>query len=159
MDRTFDAPDLDDCPRNSPRAAGRIVALALLANGTVKPSEWAALHRQDAAQRLGLSEQAWRDLLADVALYLPDAERPGAPGIDQRLILRWLAAVDELPLQRLVLALCAATVSADGDVDHNEARLLRGALAQWVVPPEDQAQVEPLLYGLDFQVLPRRLHG
>lgn len=42
-------------PRNSPQAAARIVALAMLADGHVCRSEIEALERCDAAARLGLS--------------------------------------------------------------------------------------------------------
>ena len=34
--------------------------------------------------------------------------------------------------------------------------MLRSALQQWVLPMDEQARMEPMLYGLDFQVMPRK---
>lgn len=51
--------------------------------------------------------------------------------------------------------LCAQVIEADGEVHPGESMLLRAALERWVLPMEDQECVEPLVYGLDFQVVPR----
>jgi len=55
-----------------------------------------------------------------------------------------------------VLQLCAAIAGADGFVEPGESAVLRGALANWLLSMDEQSWVEPLLYGLDFQVVPRR---
>ena len=50
-------------PANSPEAAARIVALALVADGHVGLIEIDTLQRQDIACRLGLSAEAFREVL------------------------------------------------------------------------------------------------
>ncbi|NML18328.1 TerB family tellurite resistance protein [Azohydromonas caseinilytica] len=144
-------------PLNSPQAAGRLVALALIANGEIKAKEWAALSALRACEQLGLSDEHWHDLLDELChdlLASPDAA--GDCLVDAPLLACWLAEVDDPALQHRVMRLCAAVIGADGHVDPGESVVLRGMLAQWVLPQEEQAGVEPLLYGLDFQVQPRR---
>lgn len=81
------------------------------------------------------------------------ATAPAGP--DVRLIERWLDDIDDVILQRLVLRLCAAVANADGQIEHGESVVLRTAFDRWGLRPEEQALLEPLLYGLDFQVTER----
>lgn len=48
------------CPRNSPEAAARIVALLLIADGNVCSPEIEALETPDAARKLGIESRALR---------------------------------------------------------------------------------------------------
>ncbi|WP_157265573.1 TerB family tellurite resistance protein [Azohydromonas aeria] len=143
---------------NSPQAAARLVALALIANGEIKTKEWAALHSLQAHERLGLSDEAWHDVLDTLCMDLLEAVKvAGDCLVDGPTLTRCLAEVDDPALQREVMRLCTAVIEADGHVDPGESLVLAEMLAHWALPAHEQAGVEPLLYGLDFQVQPRRV--
>jgi uncharacterized membrane protein YebE (DUF533 family) len=143
-------------PRNSPHAAARIVALALISNREVKPSEVAVLAAMQAHEQLGLTQQAWHDVVHELCTdLLASATQSTDCIIDSRMIERLLADVDDVTLQRRVLRLCTAAVNADGQIDAGESIVLMAAIDQWGLDPAEQELLEPLLYGLDFQVVPR----
>jgi uncharacterized tellurite resistance protein B-like protein len=144
-------------PRNSPHAAGRIVALALIANGEVKPAEWAELESKQVHEQLGLSREQWHDVIGDLYIDLVGSATPLADCmVDTRMIELLLDDVDDLALRLRVLRLCTAVINADRQVDEGESAVLRAAVDRWELYPEELELVEPLLYGLDFQVVPRR---
>ena len=143
-------------PRNSPHAAARIVALALISNGEVKPSEVAVLEAMQVHNQLGLTHQEWHDVVHELcADLLASATQSAHCLIDSRMIEWLLADVDDVTLQRRVLRLCTAAVNADGQIDAGESIVLMAAIDQWGLHPDEQELLEPLLYGLDFQVVPR----
>ena len=144
-------------PRNSPRAAGRILAIALLANGDIKAVEWKCLTKANAFERLGLQSPHWQtvldDLCQDLIASADEAEvcRVGGP-----TLATWLDEIDDAGLQALLVELCVQVIEADGEIHPSESLVLRTALEQWALPAADLARLEPLVYGLDFQVMPRR---
>jgi hypothetical protein len=143
-------------PRNSPQAAGRILATALLANGDIKDVEWQRLADTKAFERLGLHGLQWHVVLDELCQDLMTGVRPGRDClIDGPTLAAWLEEIDDVPLQALLIKLCAQVIEADGEVQPGESVVLRAALERWVLPMEDQECVEPLVYGLDFQVVPR----
>lgn len=143
-------------PRNSPHAAARIVALALISKGEVKPSEVAVLEAMQAHEQLGLTQQEWHDVVHELcADLLASATQSTDCLIDSRMIERLLADVDDVTLQRLVLRLCTATINADGQIDDGESFVMLAAIDHWGLDPDEHELLEPLLYGLDFQVRPR----
>jgi hypothetical protein len=143
-------------PRNSPQAAGRILAIALLANGDIKDVEWQRLADIKAFERLDLHGLQWHVVLDELCEDLMSGIRPGRDClIDGPTLAAWLDEIDDARLQALVIQLCAQVIEADGEVQPGESLVLRSALERWVLPMEDQACVEPLLYGLDFQVVSR----
>ncbi|NUZ04617.1 TerB family tellurite resistance protein [Piscinibacter koreensis] len=143
-------------PRNSPPAAARIVAAALLANGDIKAVEWRRLTQLDAVARLGLQGLQWDAVLDDLCEDLMNGKTDtGDALIEHATLAAWLGEVDDTALQTLVLELCVGVIEADGDVHPRESLVLRTALDHWVLAPVDQARVELLVYGLDFQVVPR----
>ena len=126
-------------PRNSPRAAARIVALTLLADGRLDDTEMSALEELRVHERLGLRRyelhavmnQVCADLLDD-ARAVHDSECRITPALIELL----LADIDAPAMQRQVLALCAAAAGADGRVDEAESIVLGAAIEQWgIVPP------------------------
>lgn len=143
--------------RNSPQAAGRIVALALVANGEINACEWDALRELRAHERLGLDAAQWHDLLDELCSDLIAASRPGQDCVVGAIVLEaWLDQVDDPKLHTLVVELAAAIIQADGHVHPGESAVLRAALARWALSMDDRCRIEPLIYGLDFQVLRRR---
>lgn len=143
-------------PRNSPHAAARIVALALISHGEVKSPEVAVLEAMQAHQQLGLTQQEWHDVVQELCADLPASATQGTHWlIDHRMIEQLLGDVDDVALRRLVWHLCTAAVNADGQIDGDESIVILTAIDQWGLDPDVQDLVEPLLYGLDFQVAPR----
>lgn len=141
---------------NSPQAAARLVALALMANGEIKAQELAALDALQARERLGLSDAAWHDVLDALCVDLLEGMRMAGDGlVDGRMLARCLAEVDDPALQCEVMRLCTAVVKADGHVDLRESLVLAEMLAHWALPADEQAGVKALLHGLDFRLQPR----
>jgi hypothetical protein len=121
-------------PLNSPEAAGRIVALAMLADGDLSKSELDVLDRLDATRQLGLPiagmhavvQEFCDDLLTDAQTSWADACR-----IDARTLAGMMAEVDDPELRARVLQLCAAVVEADEQVHDGEAMVLVAAVEHW----------------------------
>lgn len=149
-------PQLRHYPRNSAEAAARIVALALIANGRIKAVETAALDALRAHERLGLTRPQWHGVIHDLCTDLLGPARCGDEGcIPSELLDRMLDEVDDDATRRLVLRLCSAVVHADRQIDEGETYVLLAAVDRWGLHPDDQALLEPMLYGRDFQVRPR----
>lgn len=143
-------------PRNSPRAAANIVALALISNGEVKPSEVAVLEALRVHEQLGLSRHEWHSVVHELCIGLLGSATHGTDcQIDGRTIEQMLADIDDVALQRLVLRLCTAVVNADGKIDDGESIVVLAAIDHWGLHPDEHELLEPLLYGLDFQVTAR----
>lgn len=121
-------------PRNSPQAAARIVAVALLADGHLSPHELDALDAARAHEQLGLPREALHgvvhafceDLLAAAQLDWSEACR-----VDERTLAALLADVDDPALRRRVLELCIAVAEADAEVGEGESLVIGTAVAQW----------------------------
>jgi hypothetical protein len=144
-------------PRNSAEAAARIVALALIANGRIKAVEAAALEALRCHERLGLTRLEWHRVIQDLCADLLGPARCGDEiCISDELLERMLDEVQGGPLRRTVLRLSSAAVHADCQVDDGESFVLLAMLERWGLHPDDHALLEPMLYGADFQVRPRR---
>ncbi len=125
-------------PRNSPRAAGRIVALALLADGHLSPAELDTLDRHGVARRIGLTREELHrvlhdfcaDLLATAELSWSDACR-----IDGPLLAALYAEVDDPALRRELVELIAGIAVADGHLAEGESVVLRAAEEHWGLRP------------------------
>jgi uncharacterized tellurite resistance protein B-like protein len=121
-------------PTDSPRAAARIVALTMLADGHLAQAELDALERCGAHHALGLSRDALHgvlhalceDLLSGAHLNWGDACR-----VDGRTLAQLMAEVADPALRLRVLQLCLKIVQADGAVEDGEALMLRAAVEHW----------------------------
>jgi hypothetical protein len=125
-------------PRNSPQAATRILALAMLADGHQCPSELALLERLQVHDQLGLSRA---ELHAVVHTFCEDlmAMSSGMCWADLSQVrpapLRQvLSEVDDPALQSLVLELCISLIASDRHLAHGESVVLAAALLQWRLP-------------------------
>lgn len=153
---TFSHPTVRPYPRNSPEAAARIVALALIANGRVTAAEVAVLDAVRAPERLGLARSRWHGVIIDLCGdLLGPARRGGEACIPGHVLNRMLDEVDDDDLRRLVLRLCSAVVQADRRIDDAESIVLLAAIERWGLHPDDHHLLEPVLYGADFVVRPR----
>lgn len=143
-------------PRDSARAAARIVALALIANGRIKPAEVAVLDALHAPARLGLTRSEWHGVIDDLCADLLGSARCGDEGcISGEMLDAMLDEVGDEDGRRLVLRLCSEVVQADRQIDEGESLVLRAAIERWGLHPDDHTLLEPVLYGADFEVRPR----
>ena len=130
-------------PYDSPKAAARIVALALLADGNVCKSEMEVLARHGAHAKLGLSPAELHDVVHDLCrdmLACSDMAWGGSSQIDRRTLAELLAEVQDPDLQLKVLRLCVAVVETDEHLAEGESTVLAAALAQWGLPQASPPQ-------------------
>ena len=121
-------------PRNSPQAAGRILALALLSDGHLSKRELDMLDRLDAHTTLGLGRTELHtvvhsfceDLLSSMHLSWGDACQ-----VDQATLASLMADIDDPALRQTLLRLCLAIVDADDHVADGESVMLTAAVDQW----------------------------
>lgn len=122
-------------PSNSPQAATRILALAMLADAHACSDEHAVLERLQAHAALGLS---CHELQAVVQAFCEDrlASAAGLSWLDvclmeQGPLQQVLQEVNEPALRRKVMALSLSLVTADRQVTEQEALLLAAMGRQW----------------------------
>jgi hypothetical protein len=131
--------------RNSPQAAARIVALALLADSHLCQSELDTLDRLGVHQQLGLPRDEMQaiihafceDLLSAASLGWMDACR-----LDPRTLRELMAEVDDPELCRKVLRLCIAVVDTDNHRAEGESIVIGAATEHWGLH-RTKLQVEP----------------
>lgn len=121
-------------PLNSPQAAARIVALAMLADGDLAKAEFDALDDLGADVQLGLGRAELHaityaicdDLMCTMRLTWADACR-----VDPRTLAQLMAEVDDPGLRLKVLRLCIAVVEADRHVAEGESIVVAAAVEHW----------------------------
>lgn len=120
--------------RNSPKAAARIVALTMLADGNLCRRELDVLERHGVHAGLGLDREGMQAVVRELCEDLLAAADPhwsAACRIDPRTLRAMLAEIDDRPLRRQVLRLCVAVVAADDHVAENESIVLLCAVEAW----------------------------
>ena len=115
-------------PCNSPQAAGRILALALLSDGHLSRRELDMLDRLDAHTQLGLGRT---ELHSVVHSFCEDLSWGDACQVDQATLSALMADIDDPALRRTLLRLCLAIVDADDHVADGESVMLTAAIAHW----------------------------
>ena len=131
-------------PRNSPEAAGRIVALVLLSDGHVCRSEFDALETLGASQSLGLAPDAMPRLvqtLCEDLLTGMCATGSMLANVDDATLASLMAEVDDRELQHKVLRLAFAAAAADHHLSEGEDFVLNAAQRHWQIelPPRSAA--------------------
>lgn len=132
-------------PSNSPEAAARIVALAMLADGHVCHSEMQALDALHAGERLQLAPAQLRAVLRGLSEDLLASAYPhwgSTCQMDGRALGALLAEVSDPALRATTLALCQHLVQADAHYSPAEERLM-ARLAQHWQPPAAGPQTCP----------------
>jgi hypothetical protein len=120
--------------RNSPQAAGRLVALTLMADDHACASEFAVLHALGAEAALGLAPGAMVGLTQELCEDLMLGAWQGGSmleSIDERSLAQLMAEVDDPALRAQVLRLTHAVVEADGHLADGEALLLAATRRFW----------------------------
>jgi hypothetical protein len=121
-------------PTNSTRAAARIVALAMLADGHLDRGELAVLDRAIAASELGIEQREWDEVVAALCsdlsvsgeLCWQSACRAGIQSIGALL-----AEIDEAELCLKVLRVCAGLLEASSHVTDAETTVIEALIARW----------------------------
>lgn len=125
-------------PLNSPEAAGRIVALAALADGHVCKAEHDALHAPDTLHAIGLPRTRMAQILHEVCedlLATSSPTWPADPTLTVQAMGPLLTEIDQTALRHAVLALCQRTVEADRIVRPEEERFLLHTQLLWQATP------------------------
>ena len=126
-------------PTNSPQAAARIVALAMLADGHVCKTELDALERLDIHAQLGLQPTELHNVVHAVCedlLCTSHQTWQAACRIDDDTLAELLAEIDDPNLQVTVLQLCAVVAVADEQMSTGEISVLTAAFAKWKLADE-----------------------
>lgn len=138
------APLLRKYPIDSPQAAARILALALLADGSIHLAELSTLARRGVLQRLGINATAFDDVIHELCA---DLLLDGAAASAGYLILgrdalrRILGDIGDPVLQRKLLRAVLDIVHADGELAGGEAVLLSVAADAWDIDPFDSYRI------------------
>jgi len=131
-------------PINSPQAAARIVALAMLADGQMCRAEINVLDRLRAHEQLGLRADELHSVVHSMCNDLLSAAEltwAHACQVDPRTLAKLMAEIDDPELRLKILGLCIAVIEADGRVVAGEAIVLMVAvehwgLQRWILQPE-----------------------
>ncbi len=126
-------------PVNSPEAAARLLAMALVADGNYALSEIRALDRLDAARQLGLPPQALKvviEAFCEDLLLGAHGEWLGSSQLDAATRQALLAEVTDPALRETIVALCEAVVEADGHLADGEIAMLDSLTRAWRRMPE-----------------------
>jgi hypothetical protein len=121
-------------PPDSPDAAARIVALALIGDGHLSRAELDALDGCDARRQLGIDSAALHAVvrtLCEDLLACSGGDWTSACTVDAPTLESILDEIQDPLLRLKVLQLCLAAVSADGHVADGESRVVRAALIRW----------------------------
>lgn len=133
-------------PRNSPQAAARLVALAMLSDGHYSKTELDAWDRHGTPVRFGLEPQQWNDVVHGLCEdLLASASSPWDQScrVDPRTLEQLLAEVEDPDLRRSVLRACCAVAEADAHVSDGEWVVLTSMVEQWALEHEMLVAAEP----------------
>jgi uncharacterized tellurite resistance protein B-like protein len=122
---------------NSPEAASRLVAMALVADGHYSMSEIKTLDRLGAASSLGLAPEAMKaviDGFCEDLLLAAQGEWLGSSQIDATTRRQLLAEVSDPTLGAEVRRLCEAVMLADGHLADGEVELMDALARAWPLP-------------------------
>lgn len=134
-------------PSDSPEALGRIVALALMADGAIDPSELRFLEAERTLPRLGLDadgfDRVFHEFCTDM---LGTAQRlsTGQLELDAETIDLLLDEVSQPQLRAAALRTVLDIVHADEQLAGGEAVLVTRAMERWAL---DLHQVHALAAG------------
>ena len=124
-------------PHNSPQAAARIVALAMLADGHFSHDEFQALEHRQMAQCLGMLPSELMEVLHDCCEDLQSHPRLAwdeACRVDRVTLTALLDEVSDPALRRRVLQCCRELAEADHHLAEGEALLLATVAGWWGLP-------------------------
>ena len=119
---------------NSPEAVSRILALSMIVDGHVSPSEVKAMHRAEFLQQVKVDDDTFDRTLRELCEDLLDAaanRRAGMVEIDPALMDALLLDIRDPLLQICLWKTMVDIVQADGHLDGRESTLVRRAARAW----------------------------
>lgn len=119
---------------NSPQAAARVVALTLVADGTVSRGELSSLVRFGLYQRLGLSSQEMQKVLEDCARDLYEFGVPAwdhSGGLHPLVVQCVLDDITDPQMRSEIFRICWAVAESDSPLSNAEQAVLKLTSAQW----------------------------
>ena len=125
-------------PTNSPEAIGRVIAIALMADGAIDSGELAALEKKDIINKIGLNpdrfDQVFYEYYED---WLTSAQRQpaGQLELDGASIGLLFDEIRDPDLQKLALRSMLDIVNADRQLNGSEAILIFQAFRHWQIEP------------------------
>lgn len=121
-------------PTNSPRAAARIVALTVVADGDIGTTELELLERMGVHEQLGLDRNEFHAVLDKLCEDLLSSEQlqwADACPVDDRTLAGLMGEIEDPALRRKLLCLCIEIAEADTQVTDGEAIVLTAAVEHW----------------------------
>jgi uncharacterized tellurite resistance protein B-like protein len=119
-------------PVDSPEAAGRLLALTIVSDGNLAPSEVAAMHQSRILEHVALDEHQFQQLLQDLCHdMLATSACNGVVNIKPELIDRLLGEIARPDLRRKMFEAMWKIADADGWLADAEAVLLSRASTLW----------------------------
>lgn len=120
---------------NSPEAAARVLAMAMLADGQYSMTEIRSLDRQNAPARLGLTPEAFKAVVDGFCQDLLVAGGGQWTGtVDTAVRDQLMSEVTDRELQDLILLQCETLMLSDGHLADGEVELLDALSAAWRRP-------------------------
>lgn len=116
---------------NSSHAAGRLLALTMVVDGNVAPSELAALDHARILSQVNLDQSGFRVLLQDLCEDLLAGAARDVVQLDTAVIDQLLLEIDDPRLRRKLLLTMWKIADADGWLADGEAVLLARAGVVW----------------------------
>lgn len=119
---------------NSPEAGARVVALALMADGSVDRSETLLLERQNVIAQLGLDNEQFDAIYYEYCTdMLASAQRNASGGLelDKPAVKALLDEISDPVLQKTILRIMLDIVDADHRLTAGEASLIALAQERW----------------------------
>lgn len=118
-------------PTNSSFAAGRILALTIISDGSVPPDELEAMYRSRILQYLSLDELEFKQVLHELCDDLLATTTHGIVNIEPSLIDLLLQEIEDENLRRKLLQAMWKIADADDWLSNGEAVLLSRASITW----------------------------
>ncbi|WP_426193887.1 TerB family tellurite resistance protein [Massilia sp. DWR3-1-1] len=118
-------------PSNSPQAAGRLLALTMVVDGNVLPSELDALDHSRILAHIALDRDSFRQLLQDLCEDLLAGAHHGVIQLDPAVLDSLLLDIADPALRRRLLQAMWHIADADGYLADGEAVLLARASMLW----------------------------
>lgn len=125
-------------PTDSPKAVCRLLALAMIVDGNLAPSELRALRHSGILQRIGVDEAVFDEVVQEVCEdLLATAERRCASEveIDSRMLDALLDDIRDPALQLALMKAMLDIVHADEVLDGRESLLIQRGFKAWGAPP------------------------
>ena len=124
-------------PTDSPKAISRLLALTMIVDGHLAPSELKAMHRSGILQQVGIAEDDFDDVVRDLCEdLLATASRRCSQEveIDVHLLDALLGELQDTALRMSVMKAMLDIVHADSVLDTRETLLIERAFRMWSVP-------------------------